>query len=112
MDVNAAAPATVTGIALRGGRLHIPREVHERVLFSCESVALLARDDGWRLLPLRAGAGGLQVKLRNARGDRVVEAQEFFRNQGIEDDVMPRRLLLVDLPAEAAFALRFDEATG
>lgn len=94
-------------IWLRDGRLHITREVHEDVLFACETVALLARDDGWRLLPLRAGAGGLQAKLRNTRGDRVIESQEFFRNQGIEDSAEPRRLLLVDIPEEAAFAMRF-----
>ncbi|MBN8924782.1 MAG: hypothetical protein BGP10_01645 [Rhodanobacter sp. 68-29] len=98
----------VAEIVLRDGRLHMAREVHERVLFACENVALLARGDGWLLMPLRAGAGGLQVKLRNARGDRVVESQEFFRNQGIDDSAEPRRLLLVDVPGEAAFAMRFD----
>lgn len=99
--------AATAGIVLRDGRLHIPREVHERLLFSCESVALLARDGKWLLMPLRAGAGGLQMKLRNARGDRVVEAQEFFRSQGFEDSPQARALQLIDLPADAAFEMRF-----
>jgi hypothetical protein len=64
-------------------------------------VALLADAGQWWLLPLRAGAGGLQVKLRNARGDRVVEAQEFFRQQGLEDD-----------PAARPFELVFDAQRG
>ena len=39
-------------------------------------------------------AGGLQVKIRNARADRVVESLEFFRQQGLEDNHEPQELLL------------------
>jgi hydrogenase maturation protease len=70
---------------LRDGRLYFSRAAYERHLHDCVSVGLLARDGDWLLLPLRAGAGGLQIKQRNAAGDRVIEAQEFFRAQGLED---------------------------
>ncbi len=105
-------PGTGSDVWLRDGRLHIPRAIHEQQLSGCEAIALLARDGGWQLVPLRAGAGGLQVKLRNAQGDRVVESQEFFRHQGIEDDPVARRLRLVDLPGEGAYALVADPPPG
>ncbi len=82
--------AAIACVQVRAGRLHIPSEVYERVLPGCPALALLERDGRWLLLPLLGGAGGLQVKIRNARGDRVVEAQEFFRKQGLDDDHAPR----------------------
>lgn len=79
---------------LHNGRLHLSNVAYERHLRDCVSVGLLARDGDWLLLPLRAGAGGLQVKLRNAAGDRVIEAQEFFRAQGLEDSEEKRPVQL------------------
>ncbi len=73
-------------IHLRAGRLHIDSSTYGRRLMGCVAVALMVRDGQWMLLPLHGGAGGLQIKIRNARGDRVVESQEFFRSQGLEDD--------------------------
>jgi hypothetical protein len=88
-------------IELRDGRLHIEREAYDELFDACLAVALIAREDGWWLLPLRGGAGGLQIKIRNARGDRVIESQEFFRSQGLDDSPQPRRL-----------ALQFDASKG
>jgi hypothetical protein len=88
-------------IELRDGRLHIAHDVYEELFDACIAVALLERDGGWWLLPLRGGAGGLQLKIRNARGDRVVESQEFFRSQGLDDSAQAQRLLL-----------RFDDSQG
>jgi hypothetical protein len=68
------------------GRLHIPAALYMAHMAACPAVALLAEEQRWWLVPLLAGAGGLQVKLRNARGDRVVEVREFLRQQGIDDD--------------------------
>lgn len=86
---------------LRQGRLHIPAAVFDGHLAGSTAVALLARDGHWWLLPLLAGAGGLQIKLRNPRGDRVVESQEFFRSQGWEDTA-----------AATEFTLQLDLASG
>lgn len=92
-------------VQLRDGRLHIPREVYEARLSGCPALALLVRDGQWLLLPLLGGAGGLQVKVRNARGDRVVESQEFFRSQGLDDDREPHELELAYVPELGAFRL-------
>jgi hypothetical protein len=81
-------------VHLRAGRIHIERQVYEQLMPGCLALALLARDGAWFLLPLFGGAGGLQIKIRNARGDRVVEAQEFFRAQGLDDDHPPREFTL------------------
>lgn len=86
---------------LRAGRLHIPAAVFDGHLAGSTAVALLAREGQWWLLPLLAGAGGLQIKLRNPGGDRVVETQEFFRSQGWEDAA-----------TATEFTLQFDSARG
>ena len=88
-------------VLLREGRLHIPAAVFDGHLAGSTAVALLARDGQWWLMPLLAGAGGLQIKLRNPRGDRVVESQEFFRGQGWEDAA-----------AAIEFTLQFDKSRG
>ncbi|MEW5834429.1 MAG: hypothetical protein ACOZJZ_23345 [Pseudomonadota bacterium] len=92
-------------VELRAGRLHVPASTYEQALQGCPAVALLERDHAWWLIPLAAGAGGLQLKLRTARGDRVVEAQEFFRAQGLEDTHEPRTLGLEFEPSRGAFKL-------
>ena len=100
-------PDVPTGIWLRNGRLYLSREVHADRLRGCPAVALLARDSRWLLLPLMSGAGGLQVKVRNARGDRVVEAQEFFRSQGHEDSPQLRSMALHDEADAGVLQLSF-----
>ena len=57
------------------------------------------------LLPLHGSAGGLQLKMRNPRGDLVVRSQEFFRQQGPQDSREPLdRALQLD-PALDGFRL-------
>jgi len=92
-------------VQVRDGRLHIPGQVYERVLLNCPSVALLVRDGRWQLLPLFGGAGGLLIKMRNARGDRVVEAQEFLRSQGFEQGHEPVEFDLDPQPEGGGFQL-------
>ncbi|MBL8473951.1 MAG: hypothetical protein KF778_06460 [Rhodocyclaceae bacterium] len=51
-----------------------------------ECVAVLERDGALMVVPLAPGsAGGLLLKLRNARGDRVIHAQEIFRRCGYRE---------------------------
>jgi hypothetical protein len=100
-----AEGAEAARVQWRDGRLYITREVHDACLAGCPALALLARDGQWLLLPLLGGAGGLQVKIRNARGDRVVESQEFFRRQGLEDDGAPRDFVLAAVPGSGGFEL-------
>ena len=76
---------SVTLVVRRGG-LYLPGADCERFFPGVETVILLRRDDDLLLLPARgAVAGGFMLKLRNAAGDRVVHAAEFFRANGIED---------------------------
>lgn len=93
------------------GRLHLPAATCAQGLAGCVAVALLAEQGQWWLLPLQGGAGGLQLKQRNVQGDRVIEAREFLRAQGLADDAAPLALRLRFVPARGAFALlREDEA--
>jgi hypothetical protein len=76
------------------GRLHLSARAYAQAFAGCAAVALMADDQRWWLIPLRSGAGGLQLKQRNASGDRVVEAREFLRTQGIDDGAAPFALTL------------------
>jgi hypothetical protein len=97
-------------VEVRGGRLYVPAHVHERELAGFPSVALLARDGSWWLIPLKAGAGGLQLKQRSSRGDRVVEAQEFLRANGVDDAQAPLFFRLEFDPGCGAFRLAGSES--
>ena len=56
-------------------------------------MALVARDDGVLIVPLMGQpAGGPLLKQRNARGDRVVHAQEFFRSHELPEEMEPRTM--------------------
>lgn len=100
-------PETGPDVWLQNGRLHLSSAAYEQYLQHCHAVGLLERDGRWLLLPLLGGAGGLQVKLRNARGDRVVEAQEFFRSQGFEDSPERRLLQLHADPEQGGLRIEF-----
>jgi hypothetical protein len=96
----AAEPDDALTVAwLRRGSLHLRREACAAFFPQAESVALIEGDGTILVIPLVVGAaGGLLLKVRNARGDRVVQAQEFFRRQGFDD------------MAEAALSMRWDAA--
>lgn len=103
MSPDNAEPAHLT---LTRGSLHLPREVCERFFPRSPSVALLAREGRVLLVPLAPdSAGGLLLKLRNARGDRVVLAQEFLRQNGIEEGFAPCELTALWRPDVAALEL-------
>ena len=73
-------------ISVACGNFYLSREICDTYLPGVLSVALLARDEGVLIVPLtQQSAGGLLLKQRNARGDRVIHAQEFFRNKGLSE---------------------------
>ncbi len=73
-------------VSLRGGSLYLPREVYDRYFPDLEAVILLRRDNDLLVMPVRHTAGGgYLLKLRNSAGDRVVDAREFFRENGFDD---------------------------
>jgi hypothetical protein len=77
------------------GSFYLNRELCDLYLPRIEAIAPLSRDGRVYLLPLLGtAAGGLLLKLRNARGDRVVHALEFLRSVGVDADA-PERLVVV-----------------
>lgn len=82
-EAQSGGPAEIT---IRRGSIYIGARVYARYLGNLESLVLLRRDDTLLLLPVHhAAAGGLLIKIRNPRGDRVVHAQEFLRGHGIDE---------------------------
>ena len=73
------------------GNIYLSAETCERYFRGLSAVALLSRDDQVLILPLtRESGGGMLLKLRNARGDRVIHAQEFFRDKGYAEEFVDR----------------------
>jgi hypothetical protein len=67
--------------------VYLSGETCERYFTGLAAVILLRRHDDLAILPVHhAAAGGYLLKRRNAKGDRVVNAGDFLRFQGIVDD--------------------------
>ncbi|MEO7500751.1 MAG: hypothetical protein ABIX11_14295, partial [Casimicrobiaceae bacterium] len=61
--------------------------IYDTYFGGAAAVALLARDGKLLVMPLVAdSAGGTLLKIRNRHGDRVIHAQEFFRDKGFAED--------------------------
>lgn len=72
-------------ITLKSGRLYFGQAVYDRYFAGLASVILMRREADLLIMPVRhAAAGGYVIKIRNAAGDRLVEAMDFFRGQGLE----------------------------
>ena len=87
-------PPQPTSICLHQGSLRISREVYARYFDGCEGALLIERDEGLCVVPVEPTSGGLLVKQRTRRGDRVIHAQEFFAQRGVDP------LLEAELPIE------------
>lgn len=88
-------------LTVRRGSLYVPRADYDRLFAGLETCILLRRADDLLVLPARgAVAGGFMLKLRNAAGDRVVHAAEFFRANGVDDH------------EERAFTFAWSDAQG
>lgn len=86
--------------------LYLSREVCDAYLAGLQSVALVQRDESVLIVPLVAGsAGGLLLKMRNGRGDRVIHAQEFFREHGYVEDFAERYCDMTWSPELAALVI-------
>ncbi len=78
-------------ISLARGNIYLPREVCDVYFQGIESVALLAHEAGLLIIPLmQDAAGGSLLKVKNRRGDRVVHAQEFWRQNGYREEFEER----------------------
>ena len=73
-------------IQFRNGNIYIDASISERYFPNLQHVVLLKRDTQILILPVHhEGGAGLLLKIRNAQGDRVIHAQEFFREHGIDN---------------------------
>jgi hypothetical protein len=75
--------ADAHAVVIRRGDIHLTSALCDAYLRDIGAVALLARDGAVLIVPL--------LKIRNARGDRVVHAQEFLRAQGVPELFEDRR---------------------
>jgi hypothetical protein len=93
-------------VTIARGSIHLTRELCDAYLPDSGAVALLARDGAVLIVPLaRQSAGGLLLKIRNARGDRVLHAQEFLRTLGLPEDFSDRQCGVRWVPEMSALAI-------
>jgi hydrogenase maturation protease len=79
----AVVPAS---IRIARGSFYLSAELYERYFHGLQSIAVLSQGERFALLPLLAeGGSGLLVKVRNARGDRVIHAREFLLEQRVSE---------------------------
>lgn len=82
-----AAPPSAHCVRVAHGSFYLARELCDRYLPAITCLATIVRDGQVFLMPLLGpAAGGSLMKFRNARGDRVVHADEFLRSLGIGVD--------------------------
>jgi hypothetical protein len=106
MPTTGEAPAAVDIVVARGN-IYLSRAVCDAYLPDAQAVALLRRDAAVLIAPLaRHSAGGLLLKVRNARGDRVIHAQEFLRSHGFVDDFNEHTVSATWEARSAALVLR------
>jgi len=89
---------------LKNGNLYLDSALYETYFSAINSVVLLKKDDIFMLMPVQQAGGGLLFKIKNAKGDRIVHAIEFFQQHGIEAE--EEKVLDVEWSAELA-ALTF-----
>ena len=77
------------------GNIYLSLETCDTYLRGLHSVALISREDKILIMPLiQESGGGLLLKIRNAHGDRVIHAQEFFREKGYVEDFQERTVAI------------------
>jgi hypothetical protein len=78
-------------VSIRRGALYLQHDVCDLYFAAIDGVVLLRREADLFILPVRhAAAGGYLLKRRNAAGDRVVHAPDFFMEQGLRDEELSR----------------------
>lgn len=96
-----SAHATQYSVRIARGSIYIDREVCDLYFPGVESITLVNREQQAYLLPLYGSASGLLLKMRNARGDRVVHALQFLFMQGMDAET-PERVVPVRWDSKVA----------
>lgn len=71
-------------LTIQKGNIYISSAQYETYFGGVEAVVLLKRENVFLLMPVQNASGGLLLKIRNADGDRVVHAAEFFMLNDVE----------------------------
>ena len=75
------------GVTVRRGNVYLSKETYECYFAGLDGAILQRRGDDLLVLPVRhAPSGGYLLNRRNAAGDRVVSAVDFFRLHQIDED--------------------------
>jgi len=72
-------------IRIADGNLYIDKNVYDTYFKNIESVALLFQSPLVLIMPVQQpGNGGMLLKIRTARGDRVLNIFEFLENNNLQ----------------------------
>lgn len=89
-DLDRCLPASLDQLSVhvRHGNLYLEASLYKKYFPDLQSAILMKKDTTLFILPvINANAGGLLMKIRNAQGDRVIHAQEFFRDNAIDESL-------------------------
>jgi hypothetical protein len=104
-EASAGQPMART-VTVTGANIYLSREICDTFFPGISSVALVARDERLLVVPLiQDSSGGTLLKIRNRHGDRVIQAQEFFRDKGFVEDAQEQEIAAVWSAESAAMVL-------
>ncbi|MAW81408.1 MAG: hypothetical protein CMI63_14315 [Parvularcula sp.] len=73
-------------LSIRRGSIYLSAEACDTYFRGLDAVIVLIRNDALHVLPVQQmTAGGHLLKMRNAKGDRVVSAPDVFLEYGLAD---------------------------
>ncbi len=73
-------------VEIQDGNIYLTAEVYEKYFSGLATVAVLERDGALLILPLQIDSGGgMLLKIKNLRGDRVIHAREFLASLDIDE---------------------------
>ena len=71
-------------LTIQAGNIYLDSDQYDKYFSAVQAVVLLKQEVGVLLMPVQHASGGLLLKIRNAAGDRIVHASEFFTSNNIE----------------------------
>lgn len=73
-------------VLIRDGAIYLPCHLAETYFRGIDSVIVLIQQGELMVMPVhQMTSGGCLLKIRNASGDRVVQARDVFQDQGLLD---------------------------
>lgn len=73
-------------LAIRRGAIYLSADTYDEHFNGLSSVIVLIRNAALNILPVQhMASGGYLIKIRNAKGDRVIAAPDVFQEHGLMD---------------------------